>query len=479
MLPIRIVAACEAGHVEDFPFKLWIGCICENGGELYFKSGRSAASIQGTKIECKQCGKVNSLAMAFQPWAIEGKGAHCSGARPWLGIDHGDEDCRQPLRTLLRGASNLYFPVVSSSIYIPTEAAEVDPKIRHVLEDPSKWTILTATMVDGHPNEAMLRMAAALYNVDPEALVSAVKAKLAAAERQQPATASEEAFRRQEFEVLRAGSRDHRADLFCELIRGERYPPLQNFVESVGLVRKLRETRVLTGFTRINPPSGSVEFEQSLARVPRPNWLPAMVVRGEGIFIELRNEVVAAWASSDGISRRINALVTRYDTKRVSRNLTARGIDARFLLVHSLAHSLIRELTFLCGYGSSALRERIYCNLKDPEQPMLGLLIYTASGDSEGTLGGLVSQAEPGKLEALVSASIRRALWCSNDPVCIESPAQGAGNENLAACHGCTLLPETSCEEGNRLLDRALLVGTPEHPNLGFFSRLGTGSDTV
>jgi hypothetical protein len=141
--------------------------------------------------------------------------------------------------------------------------------------------------------------------------------------------------------------------------------------------------------------------------------------------------------------------------------------------VHSLAHALIRELTFLCGYGSSALRERLYCNLEAPEQTMLGFLIYTASGDSEGTLGGLVSQGTPGKLEALVAAAIRRSMWCSNDPVCVESQAQGAGSVNLAACHGCALLPETSCEEGNRLLDRALLVGTPELPEIGFFSDSG------
>jgi hypothetical protein len=104
---------------------------------------------------------------------------------------------------------------------------------------------------------------------------------------------------------------------------------------------------------------------------------------------------------------------------------------------------------------------------------MLGFLIYTASGDSEGTLGGLVSQGAPAKLEALVAAAIRRSMWCSNDPVCVESQAQGAGSVNLAACHGCALLPETSCEEGNRLLDRALLVGTPEFPEIGFFSDSG------
>jgi hypothetical protein len=101
---------------------------------------------------------------------------------------------------------------------------------------------------------------------------------------------------------------------------------------------------------------------------------------------------------------------------------------------------------------------------------MHGLLIYTASGDSEGTLGGLVARAAPGRFERLVEDALRRNLWCSNDPVCIEAPGDGALSSNLAACHGCVLLPETSCEEGNRLLDRGLLVGTIEAPDLGFFS---------
>jgi len=471
MIPIRIVAACEGGHVEDFPFRKWIGCTCEGGGELYFKSGRSAASIQGTWIECKQCNRRQSLAMAFQPGVLDGKGAPCSGGQPWLGIEPEEGYCRYPLRTLQRGASNLYFPVVNSSIYIPAASLTDDPKIRHILDDPAKWTYLTSGLVDGEPNSIVIETAAGVMAVDQAQLREAVRNKLAASASREPTPRSEEAFRRQEFEILRKGNPDHRGDLFCEPRAGEEFGELEAFVKSIGLVRKLRETRVLTSFTRINPPGGSIELEQPLARNPRPRWLPAVVVRGEGIFVEFRNDVIAHWAATTETGSRISGLVQRYDAQRVSRHLESRGIDARFLFVHTLAHALIRELTYLCGYGSSALRERIYCNLEDHKQPMLGLLIYTASGDSEGTLGGLVSQAEPGKLEALFSSAYRRSLWCSNDPVCIETPAQGAGNVNLAACHGCALLPETSCEEGNRLLDRALLVGTPDRPELGFLHR--------
>ena len=101
---------------------------------------------------------------------------------------------------------------------------------------------------------------------------------------------------------------------------------------------------------------------------------------------------------------------------------------------------------------------------------MNGLLIYTASGDSEGTLGGLVELARPDRLPRLFEDALRRARWCSNDPICMESPGDGTVSSNLAACHGCSLLPETSCEEGNRLLDRGLIAGKIDDALLGFFN---------
>ena len=140
--------------------------------------------------------------------------------------------------------------------------------------------------------------------------------------------------------------------------------------------------------------------------------------------------------------------------------------------MHTFAHVLINQLAFECGYGSASLRERIYCDFTDTAHPMSGVIIYTASGDSEGSMGGLVRQAQKGTFESILMRAIQRAAWCSSDPVCIESPGQGADNANLAACHGCALLPETSCEEGNRLLDRAMLTGTPLRPEMGFFSNL-------
>jgi len=147
----------------------------------------------------------------------------------------------------------------------------------------------------------------------------------------------------------------------------------------------------------------------------------------------------------------------------------ARLVTPKFLLIHTIAHLFINQLSFECGYGSSSLRERIYCDVENTSRSMNGFLVYTASGDAEGTMGGLVRQGNPGRLERTLIRTLRKATWCSYDPICIESAGQGPDSCNLAACHGCALLPETSCEEGNRLLDRAVTIGTPGHPEMGFF----------
>jgi hypothetical protein len=199
-------------------------------------------------------------------------------------------------------------------------------------------------------------------------------------------------------------------------------------------------------------------------------WLPAIVVRGEGIFIEFRADALDAWIVRGSADQRIAPMVAAYNNRRAERLLPPRHLPARFVLLHSIAHVLIRQLAFDCGYGSASLRERIYCEDQPDAEPMNGVLIYTASGDSEGTMGGLVRQGEPGRLDTTLVEGLRTAGWCSSDPVCIESSGQGADNANLAACHGCILLSETSCEEGNRLLDRALLVGTLRDMTRGFFS---------
>jgi hypothetical protein len=145
---------------------------------------------------------------------------------------------------------------------------------------------------------------------------------------------------------------------------------------------------------------------------------------------------------------------------------------SRYLLVHTLAHVLINQIVFECGYSTASLRERLYVS-SDPEAPMAGLLIYTSAGDSEGTLGGLVRLGRTDRLGQVFARAMSRASWCSADPVCSENlGGQGSQLANLAACHACVLLPETACETINHALDRAMILGTPENRESGAFSWL-------
>ncbi|MCJ2032704.1 DUF1998 domain-containing protein [Methylobacterium sp. J-068] len=472
MIPVRIVAICEHGHIEDFPFQNWIGCACSDADRnLFFEAGRSAASLAGIKISCDNCKKTRSLAGSFDKDALTGY-KQCGGAQPWLGRETGVTTCGQALQTVQRGGANVYFPLVTSSIYIPpTRTAESD-LIARVLDNPTVWRTLTSVTVDGKVPKDVCTAIAGVYQVDADALGKAVAARLAGSAALVVATTEEE-FRKQEYDVLRSGGGRPQDDLFVERIEGSRYGWLGRFVTGIGLVRKLRETRVHVGFSRLMPQTDRGDpAVQPLGIADTIDWLPAIEVRGEGIFVELRADAIEEWLKDGVAGKRVRPLIGGYNHKRVERRLAERPVDARFIMIQTLAHALIKELTFTCGYGSSSLRERLYCSIENPKQPMNGFLIYTASGDSEGTLGGLVAQAAPGRFETLVHDALARASWCSNDPVCMESPDGGAFSSNLAACHSCVLLPETSCEEGNRLLDRALLAGTFDDPDVGFFRDL-------
>ncbi len=219
-------------------------------------------------------------------------------------------------------------------------------------------------------------------------------------------------------------------------------PFIRDILDKVVLVEKLAETRALTGFSRINPPPYR-EFDsndQDQLSLKRRNWLPAMRVYGEGIFLRFKDKSIDDWMN-DQVSERLDAIIQAHIRMSIKLKRPPRLFPKRFFLLHTLAHVLIRRLSFECGYGSSSLRERLYC-WDEPGKEMSGILIYTAAGDSEGTMGGLVQQGKPGRLEQLFRGAIQDARWCSSDPLCIESSGQGIDSLNLAACHACAYCPK-------------------------------------
>ncbi len=415
------------------------------------------------------------MAGTFNPEALEGIGYRCSGSRPWLGDPGaGPGQCGEHLRVLQRGASNVYFPVTASSIYLPLWGESTGRGVNRILEDPNSWEILTAGLDDGkYIQSVRCEVLAVSHGVDAEELRQAAQSKLDGELDMEGAHyRSDEDFRRQEFEALRSGRGGETTDLMVEPRDASSYgEALSGFVSGIGLVRKLRETRVLVGFSRILPVEDPASSDLlPLSQDSELDWLPSVVVFGEGIFVEFNEDILSEWANKAGVTDRISLLKGRYNERRIQRGMESAEIAQKYVLLHTIAHTLITQLSFDCGYGSAALRERLYCDSDKPDRPMSGVLIYTASGDSEGTLGGLVRQGQPEYLSAVFERAVRRSQWCSSDPVCIESTGQGVDSANLAACHGCVLLPETSCETGNRLLDRGLMIGTPDSPDIGIFA---------
>ena len=492
---IPFVAMCEAGHLQDFPIREWVHRSKTPSCEMRMTlRATGAASLGAQLIECK-CGARRTLARITEATTTKGQqrtflsnnltDTHdeylCRGSTPWHGDDQGG-GCDQPLRGSLRAASNLYFALVRSSIYLPRESGDIPENLLEMLTKPPFSTILHVV-----PDTSPEQLRSSRYGnlLTPFANDTVRRALDAVSKPAAPPVATahdtgsgewslqdEEAFRVQEFTVLR-----EQADTRELKIRTADLGSYDSLIASsfarITLIDKLRETRALWGFNRIYPNREHLRDRRRMLWKSEPDWgqswLPAYIARGEGVYLELDPDRLAQWERQPAVNERVAALQARFNEVRATRQLRDRPISPRFVLVHTLAHLLINRLTYECGYSSASLRERLYVSTGSPS--MAGLLIYTAAGDSEGTMGGLVRMGKPGNLEPVIAKALGAAHWCSSDPVCMELGTTGQGPDscNLAACHSCCLVPETACEEFNRFLDRALAIGTHDDPAMGFF----------
>ncbi len=489
LVPTRFVVACENGHIDDFPWVEWAHHKkdpCANP-QLEIRTGGSTSGLAGITVTCKTCHEKNSMANAFDEKAHENtSGKSCSGFKPWLNESE-DCDCDCVPRTLQRGASNVYFPKIVSSIVIPPYSDD----LLLAVQGHDGFSLLQGqrAMFSG-PEDPYLKQTCEFIAADIGKKVEDVTniiGKLLFGEVEETANETEVMYRYSEYRAFLGDVEEgnlNSKDFHIDIRKADHYdiPGVENIV----LVHRLREIRSLVAFSRLRPlernylPNDEEEEEKEKIAVAVPirknrniDWLPAIEVKGEGIFLSFNSEKITEWASSNTeILERTKLLNNRFNDYAANLKYESRNITSKFIFLHTLAHLLIRELSFECGYSAASLREKIYCNEKNDEPDMAAILIYTASGDSEGTMGGLVRQAEPNFFNSIIKKAVMNAVWCSSDPLCIESNGQGFNSLNLGACHACTLLPETSCEEMNRFLDRAFIVGTPEKPEIGFLRQL-------
>lgn len=501
MSQVPFVAVCAAGHLDDFPFDKWVhharqpSCV----GTLRLKS-LGGGGLEGQRVVCDGCEKERTLRGITEARFVDGQERTnlsdqlcspddpylCTGARPWLALPDGA--CEQPMRGALRAAGNVYFPKVESSIYLPRKEGAVSAEMHELMRHPAvSTTMRTLHSIFGEELEVEMLRAQLLKNVPPELFVPIADDELIAgyrdllgvgAEEPEPGETSDaelltgdDEWRYPEFKHIREAPKDD----YLTATNPGIHANLNPYLERVRSVDVLRETRALRGFTRVRDDVLKLSAGKALLRrqplPPVQDWLPAYVVKGEGIYFELDPVRLAGWEARAEVQARAQQITDHYGQVASQRGLQERTLTPRFVLLHTLGHLLINQLVFACGYSSASLRERLYVSTTSGRE-MAGLLIYTAAGDSEGTMGGLVRMARPDNLFSVFAAAISDARWCSTDPVCMDAGDKGQGPDscNLAACHGCALLPETSCEEFNRFLDRGLVVGTFAEPALGYFS---------
>lgn len=468
LVPSRFVVACENGHLDDFPYEWWLrrGKKCPDGKqpELFIEMSGESAGLESIIIKCFRCGSdspcIKSMAGSFGAESL--KGFKCTRRRPWLN-DYDPAECDKPMRTILRGATNLHFSINVSALSIPPWSKRLQ------IELGKKWTYLKPLLDDRETFEKVVKAWKMPEQFGCSATEMWKQAKLKGERESMPRVKSWQEMLAGEYRAFLTDFTDEDDEFKT---RDEEVPELvKGYIDRVILALRLREVMALRGFKRIVP---EYDFEDSssftgLSRDAQ-NWLPAVELTGEGIFILLNEEKLQKWETKKSVESRYRHLIAG----KTPILIRGTGLSPRYVLLHTLSHLLIRQLILQCGYSSASIKERIYCNPSNDEHSsgMGGILLYTATNDSEGSLGGLVREGRNDRLDNTFRQMLEAASWCSADPLCIQSSGQGLQALNLAACHSCTLLPETSCEARNCYLDRAAVVGTLDDGSIGFFNPL-------
>jgi len=467
-VPARFVTACPDGHLDEFP---WIE-FCHYKGPCSGKPQVRLNEIGGSRstdvqIECVSCGQKMHLSQAF---GEPGRRTmpQCRGRHPHL-RRFANGGCPHQLRAVLLGASNAWFPVTKSALSLPVAHDPLEQLVeRH-------WAELT-NVASRAELDAAVKFAPALKVLAGRDLNRAWE--LVEQRRVGVITEGPVDLLRPEWALLQDPAHAPLSDDFR--VRESPVPHrFRKFIQRTVLVERLRVVTSMCGFTRIDGPDSGVADDQppvKCAPLARDlvKWVPAAEARGEGVFIQLSEDAVAEWEERVAGSRRMELLRRSHQRWRERRGLDpAAGWEGpRYVLLHSLAHALATELALECGYSQASVQERIYA--REPGgtlAAMAGLLIYTAASDSEGTLGGLVALGETDSLDRLLSQALERSSLCSADPLCAEHvPDASEDALHNASCHACLFVPETTCERGNRYLDRAVLVRTLSSDSIEYFT---------
>ena len=472
VMSVRFLLACREGHLTDFPWLNFVhnGNVPCRPATISMREFGASGDASDIIVKCHTCGMERRMADAFGPDAI----FPCSGHHPHLRLV--ENGCDEQAKTILLGASNSWFPTALSALSIP----RATDKLGKLVEE--QWAELKDTE-DIDEVRLLRKKLQKFQSLIPlfsefkdEEIWAGIVAKRTGG---QQGKIPPEDLKLPEWEVFsNPGSAAENRDFKLKRVA----PPkgFESFLEDTVLVERIREVRALIGFTRIESNADFAEAtvlkDGRLTKLCResPNWLPASEVRGEGIFLRIREEVLLAWQDKAEVRQLQQEFLESHKAWRRLRKLEPvdEGFPGiRLVLLHSLAHGLMRQIVLDCGYSAASVRERLYSRQPGEDGgPMAGILLYTAAPDSEGTLGGLVELGDPLTLGRHLQQALESMRLCASDPLCSEHRPDTLGRGiQGACCHACQFASETSCERGNRYLDRSVLVNTFSARGTAFF----------
>jgi hypothetical protein len=477
VVPVRFVQACANGHISDINWSAFVHNNLDTRcrGQLRLDESGSGNDFAEIFVRCEACKARRPLADATVPYSkVLGR---CLGDRPWLGpaarelcISKDD----RPLynRLLVRSASNAYFAQVLSVISLPDSDSQLREAVNLVYEDFLQYV----EDLNGLKNERKKKKVFnALNGLTDEAVLAEIQRRKDGNSNDTP-----KSIKQVEIETLLASPDEVGEDV----AEGDFYARARNLeqlnsllatrIERIILVYRLREVIAQVGFTRFEAAMPDIEGELVDINVRRaaldidPTWVPAIDNRGEGVFIAFQKQAIDEWQKKPTVQKRGEELHRGFEKWRKTRGIPqekAKFPGLPYIMLHSLSHLLITAVSLDCGYAASAIRERIYAG-----DSGYGILLYTGTSGNDGTLGGLVQVGK--RIESLLMDALELGRLCSNDPVCAQHEPESEAEDRLlhgSACHGCLLIAETSCEQRNDFLDRALVINTVSGNDAAFF----------
>ena len=484
--PARFIVICDNGHIDDFPWVEWAHSdesgpkeICVRNPKLQFYTKGNKQALSDYVVKCLDCEKSRNCGQAASPGSLNKIIPSCSGNAPWLGTKSEKCQSKDKKRVKIYGlqvrATNVYFPLNVNALFIPKWLHPVQNKIKENKKALQVLIGMRPYQNEGVPNFAKIAKESELFEdeinnekIGFDEVVKQLKLRFT------PDTdgMTQNMIKNDEFNDLINAKAGAKFGSILEINDEPISEEIQTHVSRMKKLNRLTEVNVLKGFARKEAPdpfsSDQNIIYQKLSR-RKTGWYPGVENRGEGFLFTLNDELLEKWESETKIKERTDVMKGSFEEWARDRQWKPDGIfGAKYMLLHSLSHALIRGLEIYSGYPTPSIKERIYAG-----KNFNGILIYTSSTSSDGSLGGLVKQASKDRFKRLVEVTKIHTKHCSRDPLCIEEDPKAKFDSgfpahlryNGSACYGCLLLPETSCENSNRLLDRRLLFDE----ELGFF----------